>query len=145
MGKHGGVDPGRQHGRHVDWLVEQLLAQALAEAADRELAEAVRARIGLTDDADHRADVDQRPHCLPAKVRQDRARTVNVAEQVGLDDPPVGIHRPNFLRPLRAGKSLPMRRVAAKLYERACGYVVNATKLYRQARSSTRGLPAVTP
>jgi hypothetical protein len=43
--------------------------------------------------------------------------------------------------PSRAGKIFADAQVASKLYERACGYVVNATKLCRQDDHSVLQVP----
>jgi hypothetical protein len=48
---------------------------------------------------------------------------------------------PEFLESITSGKVLADAEVAAKLYERACGYVVNAVKLYRQDDGSVLRVP----
>jgi hypothetical protein len=48
---------------------------------------------------------------------------------------------PEFLESIMRGKIVADAEVAAKLYERACGYVVNATKLYRQDDGSVLQVP----
>jgi hypothetical protein len=49
--------------------------------------------------------------------------------------------RPDFSDAITRGKMLADAEVAAKLYERACGYVVNAVKLYRQDDGSVLQVP----
>jgi hypothetical protein len=46
-----------------------------------------------------------------------------------------------FSQAIARGKIFADAQVAAKLYERACGYVVNATKLYRQDDGSVLRVP----
>ena len=49
--------------------------------------------------------------------------------------------KPEFSQAIARGKIFADAQVAAKLYERACGYVVNATKLYRQDDGSVLRVP----
>ena len=49
--------------------------------------------------------------------------------------------KPDFSQAIARGKIFADAQVAAKLYERACGYVVNATKLYRQDDGSVLQVP----
>jgi hypothetical protein len=49
--------------------------------------------------------------------------------------------RPDFSDAITRGKMLADAEVAAKLYERACGYVVNTVKLYRQDDGSVLQVP----
>ena len=49
--------------------------------------------------------------------------------------------KPEFSQAIARGKIFADAQVAAKLYERACGYVVNATKLYRQNDGSVLQVP----
>ena len=49
--------------------------------------------------------------------------------------------RPDFSDAITRGKMLADAEVAAKLYERACGYVINAVKLYRQDDGSVLQMP----
>jgi hypothetical protein len=49
--------------------------------------------------------------------------------------------KPEFSQAIMRGKILADAEVANKLYERACGYVVNAVKLYRQDDGSVLQVP----
>jgi hypothetical protein len=49
--------------------------------------------------------------------------------------------RPDFSDAITRGKMLADAEVGAKLYERACGYVVSAVKLYRQDDGSVLQVP----
>ena len=72
--------------RHVHvGHVTQLLAQALAEGSNGELARHICAHIGSWDSAPHRGEVDQHTGVLAVEMGEGRTGAVDLPEEIGLD------------------------------------------------------------
>src|SRR4051794_5297875 len=85
VGDELGADGARLDERDPDVTLGDLLAQRLAEGADRPLGRAVDAVAGARDAARHRADVDDVARALLEHDRQRGVRAVQKPEDVDLD------------------------------------------------------------
>ena len=84
----------RQDRHHVDALIAgELLPEALREGPYGELARHVGADLGGCEPAPHRRHVDENALALLPELGERRVGAVDLAEEVGLDDPPVDLGR----------------------------------------------------
>ena len=96
------VDGRRHDGHHVDPGADELLAQRLAEADDRELRRRVRRVVRHRHLAEHRGDVDQHAVALCAEMWQRRPGAVHAAEEVRVHDAAEDLRRDVLERPEHA-------------------------------------------